>query len=769
MTDHSCGHADFGPFVSVSASASRNFTAASPNVNSVHTHYTIALPGTPGSNEGTVKYRPQRGGEWAMYVAPTTSLTLLDATGNAVPLVMQQSIRSCALLNHAYVFNLTALATYRLVLGPSANAQAAVVIEKLDDFQTFYFADADGDGFGDSGDVAVTMCEAPEGRVTDDTDCDDGNAAVNLTAAEICDGVDNDCDGEIDEGLGSSATTCGVGACRREGTRSCVSGSLPDDCSPGTPAASDSSCNAADDDCDGQTDEDFVRSPTACGIGACQGAGILSCVGGVVVDSCNAGSTGAETCDGEDNDCNGEIDDVPGGCRASACGNGLVDTEDREECDDGNAEPGDGCSECKLECLDVPPAATSHTCGHVEYGPFQSVAAQAYPGFVFTDISVTHAHFTIGLPPGSDSATAAVIYYPTVSGPFAFYTDTDEPLRLVRASDGAIVPMRLEHAVEGCLFDPESLTRVRVFELDETEQYYVVMGPTPRTEMVVLAEYLPSFGQAYFTRDRDGDGWGDDDSAVDVWCELENNPYIHSDLGGDCDPVSPSVNPGATEVCNDIDDNCQGGVDDVVYGYRDADGDGYGDWNDSFSGCTLAEGYVVNPNDVTFDCDDTKPAVHTGAQEICDELDNDCDGSIDEGLTCTGCVPAPEICDGVDNDCDGETDEEGAADPRAFYRDADGDGHGSDSVSVIDCDAPDGFVSSGGDCNDADAAVHPAAEEPCNGIDDDCDGRVDEGGVCQCRPLSDGSAGVRRLRGNAGAGTAELENLSCRSRDWDCR
>jgi len=62
LTDHACFHANFGPFVTVAASAVRDFGAATPNVNSVHTHYTVTLPGAPGVNEGTVKYRPARTG-----------------------------------------------------------------------------------------------------------------------------------------------------------------------------------------------------------------------------------------------------------------------------------------------------------------------------------------------------------------------------------------------------------------------------------------------------------------------------------------------------------------------------------------------------------------------------------------------------------------------------------------------------------------------------------------------------------------------------------
>ncbi|NOY93614.1 MAG: hypothetical protein GXP55_20710 [Deltaproteobacteria bacterium] len=96
------------------------------------------------------------------------------------------------------------------------------------------------------------------------------------------------------------------------------------------------------------------------------------------------------------------------------------------------------------------------------------------------------------------------------------------------------------------------------------------------------------------------------------------------------------------------------------------------------------------------DCDDGSATVHPGAPERCNGLDDDCDGRVDEDLT--------EI----------------------FYTDADGDGHGNPSISRAGCDAPADFVASSDDCDDSNDGVYPGATEICNGLDDDCDGRVDE-------------------------------------------
>ncbi len=133
--------------------------------------------------------------------------------------------------------------------------------------------------------------------------------------------------------------------------------------------------------------------------------------------------------------------------------------------------------------------------------------------------------------------------------------------------------------------------------------------------------------------------------------------------------------------------------------YADADDDGYGNPDRPMSVCEVPEGYV---RDAT-DCDDERNTVHPGADEYCND---------------------------VDDDCDGETDEAGAMDLRTFYRDADGDGYGDPSDTDEDCAPQEGYVADGTDCNDdpmaSGADVNPGVRERCDGIDDDCDGTTDE-------------------------------------------
>jgi hypothetical protein len=260
-----------------------------------------------------------------------------------------------------------------------------------------------------------------------------------------------------------------------------------------------------------------------------------------------------------------------------------------------------------------------------------------------------------------------------------------------------------------------------------------------------------------FYADADGDGYGDAGSSVSACSAPEG--YVGDNT--DCNDSDAAVNPGATEVCNGVDDNCDGNIDEGVETtfYADADGDGYGDAGSTTSACSPPEGYVTD----NTDCNDADAAVNPGATEVCNGVDDNCDSNIDEGVettfyadadgdgygdagSTTSACSAPEgyvadntdcndgdasvnpgateVCNGVDDNCDGNIDE---GVETTFYADADGDGYGDAGSSVSACSAPEGYVGDNTDCNDADAAVNPGMTEVCNGVDDNCDGNIDEG------------------------------------------
>lgn len=198
--------------------------------------------------------------------------------------------------------------------------------------------------------------------------------------------------------------------------------------------------------------------------------------------------------------------------------------------------------------------------------------------------------------------------------------------------------------------------------------------------------------------DRDGDGFGNPNMQTSDCQE----PVVDNDL--DCDDQTTAVNPDAIEICDMIDNDCDGAVDlddedvDGAEQWPDADGDGYGDADaDAVSLCEAIEGYA--PNDL--DCDDLVDVVNPEAADVCDGVDNDCDGLLD--------------------DLDDNWDPTGAP---SFWEDTDGDFYGA-TTEVVACEAPEGFVSNDDDCDDTDALVYPGAPELCNNTDSNCDGGID--------------------------------------------
>ena len=150
----------------------------------------------------------------------------------------------------------------------------------------------------------------------------------------ICDGVDDDCDGSVDEDYASVETTCGVGACAATGTMSCgEGGQLTDTCEPGPAASDDATCDGVDDDCDGTSDEDFIITGTTCGQGPCAATGLRTCEGGVMSDSCTPGVAAPQddTCDRVDDDCDGSTDEDYG-VHVSTCGVGACARTGQRDC-----------------------------------------------------------------------------------------------------------------------------------------------------------------------------------------------------------------------------------------------------------------------------------------------------------------------------------------------------------------------------------------------------------------------------------------------------
>jgi len=224
--------------------------------------------------------------------------------------------------------------------------------------------------------------------------------------------------------------------------------------------------------------------------------------------------------------------------------------------------------------------------------------------------------------------------------------------------------------------------------------------------------------------------------SVNVACDLDSDGF--SSVQGDCSDQNGNVFPGAVEVCNGVDDDCNGVTDDNVV---------------APPGTCLGEGVCAGPNGDGLLKDATPVAKCSGyagfvctypfgyesvTETLCDGFDNDCDGKTDEGLfnACGKCGPVPkEICNGVDDNCDGKTDETVA-------------------LSGFSCGDTGVCLAATANCGPAGAPVcaqplnWQATETWCDGLDNDCDGATDEelglGGACSTGVGACAAAGVRQ-------------------------
>jgi large repetitive protein len=292
--------------------------------------------------------------------------------------------------------------------------------------------------------------------------------------------------------------------------------------------------------------------------------------------------------------------------------------------------------------------------------------------------------------------------------------------------------------------------------------------------------------------DTDSDGFGN--SSVSKLSCVQPLNYVNDST--DCNDLDSLIHPGATDICDGIDNNCDGYVDNgsTFTFYLDSDNDGYGLASSFITGdCTPPPGYVSN----NTDCDDNNVFIYPNATELCNNLDDNCNSLFDEnfplkGTPCDGTdsdnctngtwscssdghglecinenqVNIIEICDGIDNDCDSEIDEgtlcgdyphmssscNGSAgcsylcdenyfdcngilidgcetsqnNLPYFYLDNDGDGYGTPDSFVRACTAPIGYRTHSGDCDDNNPGIHPWVTENCsNAVDDNCDDLID--------------------------------------------
>lgn len=621
-------------------------------------------------------------------------------------------------------------------------------------------------------------------------DCNDFRPNINSRAIELCDSEDNDCDMLVDEDFPDIGQACtnGFGKCERMGTLFCSGDGLGTACDavPGSPEPE--SCDGIDNDCDALIDEDFseLGQPCTNGDGLCENDGVYICALDGVTVRCDAIPLPPqpELCDALDNNCDGVVDDgfdvgagcfvpFPGGCQAPGA---LACAEDGRSSVCEITDPEDTDSDGFPDVCDCAPV-----------DPFRATLAAGAPGSCDFDGDgscnelIPDLNAALCSSPLDCNDAVAEIFPGApercdgLDNDCDVMVDEDFPDLGQACSAGAaacrndgMIRCSMDGAATECSAVPGMLGSAEVCDANDNDCD------------AMIDEDFPDLGQGCSV-EFDGcvmaGALGCSEDGAGTTCLLDQPSDVDADGvpdACDCAPREPtfaSGMPGAPTSC-------------------DADSDGY------CSGAILEPNLTLCP--MNGDCNDSEPEIYPGAPEACDGIDSNCDGDDDEiefglgalcevgvgacaaggvvvctadgtGSECGATPGAPELerCDGLDNDCDAMIDEDfselgescsagsGACVAQGAFICAD------DGASVV-CDASPG---------------DPQSDELCNGVDDDCDGDIDEGfaldqpclvglgecsrdGVTACNDAGDGVECV----GRPGEPSAEL----CDGLDNDC-
>ena len=544
-----------------------------------------------------------------------------------------------------------------------------------EDVTTTFYADADSDGYGNA-DITVQACEAPEGFVSSGNDCDDTEDDSYPGAEELCDGLDNDCDDDIDENLDVDFFM--------------------------------------DLDGDGFGDESNIISGCSPDLG-------LSTIGGDCDDGdATISPLANEICDEIDNNCDGTIDE------------GVTTTFYADGDDDNYGDPNSTIEACEPIYGYV---ANSDDCDDID-----------------SEVNPSAIESCDGIDNDCDGNTDE-------DGSFdgtVWYADQDE--------DGYGDP---ENTLVSCSQPTGYVSNYD--DCNDNNDFFYPGAPEACNGFDENCngeiDEEGAVGADTWYADDDGDGFGDAFDTVQA-CDQPTGYLTDS---SDCNDGDDDAYPGATEYCDGEDNNCDGDIDeatsaDVQTWYIDLDEDGYGTLSTAIQSCTAPDNGVLNSDD----CDDGDSAINPNADELCDGIDNDCDGSTDEadaidestwyedsdgdgygalstlviacdapfghvdnGSDCNDTnstinPDADEVCDNEDNNCDGLVDDASATDSTLWYVDYDGDGYGSDTITMDACTQPSNFVANNDDCDDTNSSAYLSSTEICDGLDNDCNGIIDD-------------------------------------------
>jgi hypothetical protein len=562
------------------------------------------------------------------------------------------------------------------------------------------FKDTDADGWKD----CIDEDDDDDGTV-DGEDCEPTQATVHPGAEEVCDGLDNNCDGSTDEGFPDSDED-GIPDCADVDSDGDGVIDFVDNCLQlPNPEQADLDDDGVGDLCDSDVEGDGVPNGTdncpnvknsnqadldgdgsgdLCDDDA-DGDGVAN------VEDCGPldgeiNPDADEVCDGIDNNCNDEVDESLG---KVSCGKGE-------------------CAHAVPSCIAGEPASCD---------PFEGIAVEVCDG----KDNDCNGLADEGL--GFASCGLGVCAHTIVA-----CADGEEQECDSFAGAG-------EESCDGLDNDCDGKT--------DEEQATLACGKGQCFHTLsscvggVVKECEPFAGAGPEVCDGiDNDCDGEEDEGLGtVSCGLgecqHEMEYCQEGKVAICNPYLGV----ALEVCDGFDNDCDGLVDEDLAAITC----GLGECHQTISSCVEGEGQSCDPKAGAGD-------------EVCDGLDNDCDGQYDEGLgyktcgqgICLHTVPTcldgqeqdcdpyegleEEVCDGLDNDCDGSTDPADTTDCTIYYFDGDSDSYGIADGSVCLCEASSPYTAEeAGDCNDDSASVNPGADEDCSTlVDDNCDEEVNE-------------------------------------------
>ena len=546
--------------------------------------------------------------------------------------------------------------------------------DPMEETCNFLDDDCDGEtdeGFDENGEICVVgtgRCQrigvfecSPEGDVVQ---C---SVEPNSPSDELCDGLDNDCDEQVDENFPDLNNICtvGEGACQAAGVWQCSNDFESRVCSAIAREASQEFCDSIDNDCDDNIDEDFpnILEPCARGEGACRRQGFIFCADDALGTACTAeaGIPAVEICNGLDDDCDGNIDEGYAGVNQPCfAGEGICRTPGITVC----TEDGAG-----IACNAVAGEPSQEVCNGLDDN---------------CDGTIDEAFAELGRPCESDAFGVCRSRGVYECAPDGLTTQCDAPI--IEPSDQELCN-GLDDNCDG-----------------ETDENFP------------LADTLC----------RRGDGV----------CERAGRLVCNE--GGDALVCTAIAGEPSEEICNGLDDNCDGAIDEGFEGVSQPCFSGAGT-------CRAAGITVCSEDGSNIECN---AVANPPSDEVCNGLDDNCDGTIDEGyagvnqpcfagdgicrtpgitvctedgagIACNAVAgePSQEVCNGLDDNCDGTIDEAFAELGRPCESDAFGVCR---SRGVYEC-ALDGLTTQ------CDAPIiAPAEVELCNGLDDNCDGEIDE-------------------------------------------